>query len=124
MSHRLFRMSAAPGLRPGFALLIMLLAGCATQLNRSPAAAGATQGDKNAASQLYAGQPAIVHATEFPVGSAAEGIQRGDAAWRAGKLDLAIYLYVQSLAFDASDPEPFLKIGSIHEQLGNRALAE
>lgn len=103
--------------------IAMLVAGCATVLPQAGGSATA-QGDRDAASQLYGGQPAIVHATEYPVASAAEGIERGDAAWRQGKLDLAVYLYVQSLAFDASAPEPFLKIGTIHEQLGNRALAE
>ena len=103
--------------------LVVLLAGCATQAARAPVSKTA-RGDKDAASQLYAGQPAIVHATEFPVASAAEGMQRGDEAWRAGKLDLAVYLYVQALVFDASTSTPFLKIGAIQEQLGNRALAE
>jgi Flp pilus assembly protein TadD len=105
------------------ALLIVLLAGCVAQPARDPASEKA-RGDSDAARQLYAGQPAVVHATEFPVASAAEGIQRGDEAWRAGKLDLAVYLYVQALAFDAGTPGPFLKIGAIHEQLGNRSLAE
>ena len=105
------------------ALLVLLLAGCATQ-STEEAAKQPSPDDKSTASQLYAGQPAVVHATEFPVASAAEGIQRGDEAWRQGKLDLAIYLYVQSLGYDATAPEPFLKIGAIHEQLGNRALAE
>jgi len=104
-------------------LLIVLLVGCASQPT-DEAAAAAAKGDKATASQLYAGQPAVVHATEFPVASAAEGIQRGDEAWQQGKLDLALYLYVQSLGYDATAPEPFLKIGAIHEQLGNRALAE
>lgn len=103
--------------------LLPLLFGCATQPAGQPAAASGT-GDKSTASQLYAGQPSIVHATEYPVASAAEGLRRGDEAWRQGKLDLAVYLYVQSLAFDATSPEPFLKIGSIHEARGNRALAE
>ncbi|MGH8241731.1 MAG: tetratricopeptide repeat protein [Steroidobacteraceae bacterium] len=84
----------------------------------------AARGDRDAASQLYDGQPAVVHATEYPVASAADGIARGDAAWRAGKLDLAVYLYVQSLAFDATSPDPYLKIAAIHERLGNRRLAE
>ena len=100
-------------------LLLLTLAGCATQpaeKTGDPAA----KGDRETASQLYSGQPSVVHATEFPVESAAEGIQRGDEAYRQGKLDLAIYLYVQSLAFDATSAEPFLKIGAVHEQLGNR----
>jgi tetratricopeptide (TPR) repeat protein len=105
------------------ALLVLLLAGCATQ-STDEAAQQPTPDDKSTASQLYAGQPAVVHATEFPVASAAEGVQRGDEAWRQGKLDLAVYLYVQALAFDATAPAPLLKIGTIHEQLGNRALAE
>jgi Flp pilus assembly protein TadD len=114
---------AFPVILSGSALLVVLLAGCASQAARGTATQG-VRGDKDAAGQLYAGQPAVVHATEYPVSSAAEGIQRGDQAWSHGKLDLAVYLYVQSLAFDATDAGPFLKIGAIHERLGNRALAE
>jgi tetratricopeptide (TPR) repeat protein len=77
-----------------------------------------------AADQLYAGEPPVVHGTEYPVLSAADGIQRGDDAFRAGKPDLAVYLYVESLKFDSTRAEPFLKIGAIHEQRGNRPLAE
>ncbi len=104
-------------------LSVALLAGCVS-LPAGDGESAAKRGDKSTAGQLYAGKPPVVHATEFPVASAAEGVQRGDDAWRAGKLDLAVYLYVQSLAFDAVAPEPLLKIGAIHEQLGNRALAE
>ena len=103
--------------------MALLLVGCATQPT-DEAATAAAKGDKDTASQLYAGEPSVVHATEFPVESAADGIRRGDEAWRAGKLDLAVYLYVQALAFDATRAEPFLRIGAVHEQLGNRALAE
>jgi Flp pilus assembly protein TadD len=98
-------------------------AGCASQ-KAGEEGQQAPAGDKETSSQLYAGEPAIVHSTEFPVTSAEDGIRRGDAAYRAGKLDLAAYLYVQSLEFDATKPEPFLKIGAIHEQKGNRELAE
>lgn len=104
-------------------LLVVILAGCATQ-PADDAGKAASQTDKDSASQLYAGAPAIVHGTEFPVTSAAEGIQRGDQAYREGKLDLATFLYVESLKFDATAAEPFLKIGAIHEQRGNRPLAE
>ena len=101
---------------------LVVLAGCAGQA--ATMTPDASRGDKQTAGQLYSGQPAIVHATEFPVASAAEGVARGDAAWGQGKLDLALYLYVQSLAYDATAAGPFLKIGAIHERLGNRALAE
>lgn len=103
-------------------LSLGLVAGCA-----GPAAIAAdpdaARSSKSAARQLYTGQPSAVHATEFPVVSAAEGVARGDDAWRQGKLDLAVYLYVQSLAYDNASAQPFLKIAAIHEQLGNRALA-
>jgi Flp pilus assembly protein TadD len=104
------------------ACLAVMLIGCAGHASRDTS--NTARGDKDAASQLYAGQPAVVHATEYPVSSAAEGVQRGDLAWRDGKLDLAVYLYVQSLAYDATAAGPFLKIGAIHERQGNRALAE
>jgi Flp pilus assembly protein TadD len=114
------RFSALP---PMVALVLVLLSGCTSQAALD-ASAGLPESDKQAARELYAGQPSVVHATEYPVASAAEGIARGDDAWRQGKLDLAVYLYVQSLAYDATAPGPFLKIGAIHERLGNRPLAE
>jgi Flp pilus assembly protein TadD len=102
---------------PAFACA-MLAAGCA-----STPRADKVQQRASAPTELYAGQPAAVHATEFPVASAAEGVQRGDAAWREGKLELATYLYVQTLQFDPQDAETIRKIGAIHESLGNRPLA-
>jgi Flp pilus assembly protein TadD len=104
-------------------LLVVMLAGCATS-PADDASKQASKGVDETANQLYAGEPAIVHGTEYPVTSAADGIQRGDQAYREGKLDLAIYMYVESLKYDATAAEPFLKIGAIHEQRGNRALAE
>ena len=104
-------------------VLVLILAGCATQ-PADDAKNQPSEANKALATQLYAGAPAIVHGTEYPVISAAEGIQRGDQAYREGKLDLATYLYVESLKFDSSAAEPFLKIGVIHEQRGNRELAQ
>jgi tetratricopeptide (TPR) repeat protein len=116
-------LTARPFARYWATLLLVTLAGCATQ-PANDAQQPAQKGDKDAASELYAGEPSIVHSTEYPVESAADGLQRGDEAYRQGKPDLAVYLYVQSLAFDATRPEPFLKIGAIHEQQGHRSLAE
>ena len=107
---------------PVIALALALLCGCSANPPKEDVAK-APPGNRTEAGQLYAGKPAIVHATEFPVASAAEGLARGDAAWRQGKLDLAVYLYVQSLAYDTTSAQPFLKIAAIHERLGNRALA-
>src|SRR5688572_6418168 len=103
--------------------LVTALAGCASMPERGNETVS-TRAERAAAEKLYAGQSPVVHATEFPVASAAEGIARGDMAWRQGKLDLAVYLYVQSLAYDSAMAGPFLKIAAIHEQLGNNALAE
>ena len=119
----LIREIAERALAGAGALCLALLAGCASQADLA-AGAGEARGNKSTARQLYAGQPTVVHATEFPVESAVEGLARGDDAWRQGNLDLAVYLYVQSLAYDAETAEPFLKIAAIHEKLGNRALAE
>src|SRR5688572_1372451 len=104
-------------------LLALALAGC-SGAPTLPDEAAPARADRAAVEKLYDGQPAAVHATEFPVASAAEGMARGDQAWRKGQLDLAVYLYVQSLAYDAKNPEPLLRIGAIHERRGNRALAE
>jgi Flp pilus assembly protein TadD len=123
MKSKSDRVSCAVLLRAGAATLaIIAIGGCASQaaVDRPP---GPTKAEREAASQLYTGEPTVVHATEFPVVSAAEGITRGDEAWRQGKLDLAAYLYIQSLAFQPDNPVPFLKIGAIHESRGNRALA-
>jgi Tfp pilus assembly protein PilF len=105
------RLSTLPALS-----VVLLLTGCAT-------APTASQPKTQAPSELYAGQPQAVHATEFPIASAAEGALRGDAAWREGKLELAVYLYLQALEFDPNAVAILRKIGAIHETLGNRALA-
>jgi Flp pilus assembly protein TadD len=96
--------------------LLLLLAGCAT-------APDVPQHKAQAPSELYAGQPPAVHATEFPIASAPEGALRGDTAWREGKLELAVYLYVQALQFEPNDAVILRKIGAIHETLGDRPLA-
>jgi Flp pilus assembly protein TadD len=107
-------------------VLLSIAAGCATQ-HPSQAAKQAAEMqrrmDKQAAAQLYAGEPAVVHSTQDPVTSADEGIRRGDEAYRAGQVDLAVYLYVESLSLDSTRAEPFMKIGAIHEQKGNTELA-
>jgi Flp pilus assembly protein TadD len=103
-------------------LSLLLVAGCATTPSPEDAPAIDAEAVK-AARELYSGEPPIVHATEFPVDSALDGLKRGDDAWRTGDLDLALYLYVQALGFDARTVEPLLRIATIHETRGNRVLA-
>jgi tetratricopeptide (TPR) repeat protein len=98
---------------------VLLMAACAS----APPKKETAQASPSTASDLYAGQPSIVHGTEFPVVSAAEGVQRGDDAWRDGKFELAIYLYVQALQFAPNDAPILRKLGALHEKLGNLELA-
>jgi Tfp pilus assembly protein PilF len=52
-----------------------------------------------------------------------EAVARGDDAWRAGDVEMAIYLYVQALSFRPRDIDTLSKIGSIEQRQGNLALA-
>jgi Flp pilus assembly protein TadD len=52
-----------------------------------------------------------------------EAVSRGDAAWRSGNTDLALYMYVQALSFQSRDVSTLGKIGSIHQGRGNLDLA-
>jgi Flp pilus assembly protein TadD len=95
----------------------------ASQLTACAATPHAKLGISEPPSKLYAGEPAAVHGSEYPVTSSHDGVQRGDAAWQRGELDLALYLYVQALRFDPSDASTLRKIGAIHESRNNRPLA-
>jgi tetratricopeptide (TPR) repeat protein len=50
-------------------------------------------------------------------------VQAGDEAWRRNEPDLAVFLYVQALAFNDRDGETIAKIGAVHELRGNEQLA-
>jgi tetratricopeptide (TPR) repeat protein len=99
-------------------IAVAMLAGCASTPRPKDARAPSA-----APTELYAGEPPAVHGTEYPVTSGADGVERGNAAWKEGKLELALYLYVQALAFDPKDADTLRKIGALHESRGNRALA-
>jgi tetratricopeptide (TPR) repeat protein len=75
------------------------------------------------ASGLYAGEPVALHATEMPVGSAAEARSRAREALQQRDFDLALYLYVQAVSLDPADAESFYVIGALHEERGNADLA-
>lgn len=75
-------------------------------------------------SGLYAGQPAVAFATEFPVQSFAEGMSRGRSAEARGERDLALYLYLSALAHEGDRALAFWSIARVHLARGNDALAE
>jgi Flp pilus assembly protein TadD len=72
---------------------------------------------------FYSGEPEALHATEYPVTSAAEGRTRAQAALAQNDLDLALYLYVQAVNLEPQDAESLFMIAAIHESLGNSELA-
>lgn len=103
-----------------YGLLVLGISGCAEFLKEEAPA------PKNPLfSGLYdGGQAALTYATEFPASSATEAAQRGDQAWQAGNLDRALYQYVRALELDPNAFQVLYKIGKIHAQRGNFALAE
>ena len=106
--------SGARRLLPG--LLVLPLFGCASlQPERAPDA------DYNA---LFGAGSELAYATEFPVGSAAEAVARGDAALDQGDTDRALFEYIRALNKDSDNAEALYKIGGIHAARGNTQLAE
>jgi tetratricopeptide (TPR) repeat protein len=52
-----------------------------------------------------------------------EAVERGDAAWNAGEVQMAIYQYVQALSFQPRDVTTLSKLGVIEQRQGNLQLA-
>jgi Flp pilus assembly protein TadD len=94
-------------------LVAFTLAGCASTPSPEP----------SQSTELYDGAPTTVFATEFPVASAEEARQRAEAALAERDLDLALYLYAQAVELDAEDSDSLYRIGAIHAQRGNTAMA-
>ncbi|MDH3645832.1 MAG: tetratricopeptide repeat protein [Gammaproteobacteria bacterium] len=90
------------------------IAGCATTAQH------ATDSDY---SDLYAGRSPVVFATKLPADSASAAITLGDQAYRSGKLDQALFHYLQSIKLDDSKAVGFYRIGLVHRQRGNLQLA-
>jgi tetratricopeptide (TPR) repeat protein len=65
----------------------------------------------------------VMFATEFPVASKAEALQRADAAIQAGELDRALFFYVKALTFTPDDARLLLRIGQMHEFRGDAEMA-
>jgi len=52
-----------------------------------------------------------------------DAVARGDTAWNAGDVDMAIYLYIQALSFQPRDLVTLTKLGTIEQTQGNLPLA-
>ncbi len=75
-------------------------------------------------SPLYDGKSNVAHGTLLPVTSAAEALQRGDAALAEGDVDKALFEYIRALDFDDHRSVALTKIGAIHGARDNDRLAE
>jgi Tfp pilus assembly protein PilF len=100
----------------------VLLAGCATTAAQESSAAQSPE-DSKASSSLYDGEPEVVFATEFPVGSAEEALARADQALRSGDQDLALYMYVRAYDLDKTNVYPLMRIAAIHEARDSSPMA-
>jgi len=88
---------------------LLLLGGCAS---------GPQVKSGNAYTELYDGKSELTFSTLMPVESAEEAIARGDAAYRQGKLDEAVFEYIRSLELDPKNADTFYKVGAINQHKG------
>lgn len=95
---------------------VFLLGGCAST---PPSPSG---GDEFG--MFYDGESDATYATAFPVASAEEAYQNGDAALRSGDQDRALFEYIRGLRLEEKpEPNVLYKVGSIHHGRGNYQLA-
>ena len=96
-------------------LLMLALAGCASNPARDAGAAGY--------SELYNGEMKVAHEAAEHEATLEETIARGDHDLAAGDTDHALYEYVHALEISGGDAETLNKIGAIHTHLGDMGLA-
>ncbi len=65
----------------------------------------------------------VLFATEFPVASKEEAIERAKAAEESGDIDKAVFFYVKALNFDPRDAALLAKIGLLHQFKGDPEMA-
>ncbi|NVD05928.1 tetratricopeptide repeat protein [Vibrio sp. JPW-9-11-11] len=75
---------------------------------------------------LYDGKPIDTLSFDEPPKTEQEAIMRGDSALSSGNMDLALYEYIRSLAFENGQfrDKALFNIGRIHQSRDNLALAE
>ncbi|MGF2736177.1 tetratricopeptide repeat protein [Marinobacter sp. DUT-1] len=93
----------------GLMATLLFLGGCAS---------GPQVKSGNIYTDLYDGKSELTFSTLMPVESAQEAIARGDAAYRQGKLDEAVFEYIRSLELDPENADTFYKVGAINQHKG------
>ncbi|MEJ2443051.1 MAG: hypothetical protein P8Y42_06265, partial [Exilibacterium sp.] len=79
---------------------------------------------KNAKSNTQLDRERNASVEDVGVSKKAEHVKSGDTALVMGDTDLALFQYISALILDKNDPDLYVKIGVIHQQLGNTDLAE
>ena len=80
-------------------------------------------GSDPAISELSGENLDLLFATEFPVASKDEALQKATRAYRDGEFDKAQFYLVRALKFDMSDADVLSQIGNLHVRQGNSTLA-
>ncbi|MBD3656834.1 MULTISPECIES: tetratricopeptide repeat protein [Marinobacter] len=111
--------------KPGLRRRVSGLAAVFTALALAGCASGPQAVTENPYSELYEGKSELAFSTLMPVSSAEEAIVRGDAAYRSGNLDQAVFEYIRSLELKPDNAEVFYKIGAInlHKQAHTKAAS-
>ena len=88
---------------------LLLSAGCASTAHRDPAPVAHSNATETKT-------PGLAKSFE-------DAVARGDTAWNAGDVDMAVYLYIQALSFQPRDVTTLTKLGTIEQVQGNLPLA-
>ncbi|AJE15687.1 tetratricopeptide repeat protein [Stutzerimonas balearica] len=73
---------------------------------------------------VYSGDNSVLYQVRKQAGSANQAMLMADAAYRAGDLDQALYLYLRTLELEPKHYAALVAIGRIHRERGNLQLAE
>ena len=65
----------------------------------------------------------LMFATEFPVASKEEALQKAARAYGDGDIDKSQFYLIRALQFDSTDTEILAQVGNLHVQQGNNKLA-
>ena len=73
---------------------------------------------------LYRGDHSVLYQVQQQASSPEQAMRMGDAAYRGGALDQALYQYLRALELDPKRYEALVWVGRIHRERGNDHLAE